>query len=284
MSKPKIMGLFRPWSDFLEAAGRTSEIVVDAHVSCGRQEDDEQVVSSTTSTTVTSTVETSDDGNVLDERTTASTSLTDFRTQGSESFDDVVTGTMPSFKDEKKAIISFQALVESARLDSRVFHVPQEPTSRSPVSHVISTRDSNEFNGSSDIISSNYLATREIREFPPKSGNCAIVGTYGAMTVTNSDVMEPWIVSPERISDISRVHPGVYSGIHPGFQSGIYPGIFPLNIYNHSMEEAMQMVHRQDAVAKEMKKMRPKKHNCPHCSMAFSNGGQLTGHIRIHTG
>ncbi|XP_018400045.1 PREDICTED: zinc finger protein 570-like [Cyphomyrmex costatus] len=50
------------------------------------------------------------------------------------------------------------------------------------------------------------------------------------------------------------------------------------------MEEAMQMVHQQDVVAKEMKKMRPKKHNCPHCSMAFSNGGQLTGHIRIHTG
>ncbi|XP_018358783.1 PREDICTED: zinc finger protein 449-like [Trachymyrmex cornetzi] len=50
------------------------------------------------------------------------------------------------------------------------------------------------------------------------------------------------------------------------------------------MEEAVQMVHRQDVVAKEIKKMRPKKHNCPHCSMAFSNGGQLTGHIRIHTG
>lgn len=32
------------------------------------------------------------------------------------------------------------------------------------------------------------------------------------------------------------------------------------------------------------KKQRPKKFQCPHCQVSFSNNGQLKGHIRIHTG
>ncbi|XP_065351722.1 Krueppel-like factor 16 [Cloeon dipterum] len=32
------------------------------------------------------------------------------------------------------------------------------------------------------------------------------------------------------------------------------------------------------------RKQRPKKYRCPHCNVAFSNNGQLRGHIRIHTG
>ncbi|KOX80124.1 Transcription factor Sp1 [Melipona quadrifasciata] len=33
-----------------------------------------------------------------------------------------------------------------------------------------------------------------------------------------------------------------------------------------------------------MKKQRPKKFRCEHCDVAFSNNGQLKGHVRIHTG
>ncbi|KAH9417864.1 hypothetical protein DERP_013124 [Dermatophagoides pteronyssinus] len=33
-----------------------------------------------------------------------------------------------------------------------------------------------------------------------------------------------------------------------------------------------------------MKKQRPKRFQCPHCQVSFSNNGQLKGHIRIHTG
>ncbi|UXI19561.1 hypothetical protein NH340_JMT05504 [Sarcoptes scabiei] len=32
------------------------------------------------------------------------------------------------------------------------------------------------------------------------------------------------------------------------------------------------------------KKQRPKRFQCPHCQVSFSNNGQLKGHIRIHTG
>lgn len=31
-------------------------------------------------------------------------------------------------------------------------------------------------------------------------------------------------------------------------------------------------------------KVRPKKYRCPYCHVAFSNNGQLKGHVRIHTG
>ncbi|XP_011871199.1 PREDICTED: zinc finger protein 236 [Vollenhovia emeryi] len=277
MSKPKTVGLFQPWKD-KETTNKASETVDSAllNVSYGRQEDDEQVVSSTTSTTLTDTVDTSvdtsddHDGNVVDEGRAAPTSLIGFhrtRIRGSASFDNVATGTVPSLTDEDEALVG---VVQDARRNSRAFHAQASVDSTVAAIPMRGV----EVNASSGVISPNYLST--LRDFRPSEHFASIIAA-------NSDA-GPWFVSPERIPDISRIHPSVYAGIHPGFQSGIYPGIFPLNLYNHSMEEAVQMVHRQDAVAKEMKKMRPKKHNCPHCSMAFSNGGQLTGHIRIHTG
>ena len=282
MSKPKTIGLFRPWND-LETTNETSGITSTIDnalysMPCSRQEDDEQVVSSTTSTTLTNTTETSDDcdGNLLNQETATSTSLIGFhRIRGSKSLDKIATRTMPSLEDEDAST----GIVQSAKDNSRVFHPQQPLDSMTPISRVISTRDSD--NATSDVILPNYLSA--LRELRPSEDFTSVIGTY-SMTA-NSDVAGSWTTSSEsRLPDVLRIHPGVYSGIHSGFQSGIYPGILPLNLYNHSMEEAVQMVHRQDVVAKEMKKMRPKKHNCPHCSMAFSNGGQLTGHIRIHTG
>ncbi|XP_011165460.2 zinc finger protein 287 [Solenopsis invicta] len=277
MSKPKTTGLFRPWND-LEINKASGIAIVDGalhNVSCSRQEDDEQVVSSTTSTTLTSIAETSDDcdGNFLNQetRTEASSSLIDYRRtriKGSESLDDVATRITPILENEDVSA----SHVQGARSNSRVFQ-PQQP-----VDSMIPIRDSDEFDGPSDANSSSYLST--LKEFRPSEDFASIIGAY-PMTIANLDVAGAWS-SESRIPDVSRIHS--YPGVQPGFQSGIYPGIFPLNLYNHSMEEAVQLVHRQDVVAKEMKKMRPKKHSCPHCSMAFSNGGQLTGHIRIHTG
>ncbi|XP_051158012.1 zinc finger protein 84-like [Leptopilina boulardi] len=51
-----------------------------------------------------------------------------------------------------------------------------------------------------------------------------------------------------------------------------------------SVEEAVKYIHEQDVAAKQMKKLRPKKFRCEHCNVAFSNNGQLKGHVRIHTG
>ncbi|XP_043266971.1 zinc finger protein mnm-2-like [Venturia canescens] len=58
----------------------------------------------------------------------------------------------------------------------------------------------------------------------------------------------------------------------------------PVGTYGTSMEEAVKYIHQQDVAAKQMKKLRPKKFRCVHCDVAFSNNGQLKGHIRIHTG
>ena len=38
------------------------------------------------------------------------------------------------------------------------------------------------------------------------------------------------------------------------------------------------------ASAHPSKKQRPKRFRCPHCQVAFSNNGQLKGHVRSHTG
>lgn len=52
------------------------------------------------------------------------------------------------------------------------------------------------------------------------------------------------------------------------------------------MEQEYVRVMTEEAQNKliNMRKQRPKKYKCPHCDVAFSNNGQLKGHIRIHTG
>ena len=52
------------------------------------------------------------------------------------------------------------------------------------------------------------------------------------------------------------------------------------------IEQEYLRVLSEDAKAKVLnaRKQRPKKFKCPHCDVAFSNNGQLKGHIRIHTG
>ncbi|XP_011505691.1 PREDICTED: zinc finger protein 286A-like [Ceratosolen solmsi marchali] len=51
-----------------------------------------------------------------------------------------------------------------------------------------------------------------------------------------------------------------------------------------SVQDAVNRLSHQDAVAKQIKKLRPKKFRCHYCNVAFSNNGQLKGHLRIHTG
>lgn len=60
-----------------------------------------------------------------------------------------------------------------------------------------------------------------------------------------------------------------------------YIGIDP-----YTIEQEYYRVLSEEAHAKltTAKKERPKKFKCPHCDVAFSNNGQLKGHIRIHTG
>ena len=47
---------------------------------------------------------------------------------------------------------------------------------------------------------------------------------------------------------------------------------------------AVRQVTIEEQRHRAMKKFRPKKFQCPSCRVAFSNNGQLKGHMRIHTG
>ncbi|XP_068990416.1 uncharacterized protein [Neodiprion pinetum] len=51
-----------------------------------------------------------------------------------------------------------------------------------------------------------------------------------------------------------------------------------------AIEEAARALQHHETLVKQSKKLRPMKFPCPHCNVAFSNNGQLKGHIRIHTG
>lgn len=79
--------------------------------------------------------------------------------------------------------------------------------------------------------------------------------------------------------------PAVGPAIFPPFADTMaYLGVDPYTL--SLMEQEYARVLAEEAAAKQMsaKKQRPKKFKCPHCDVAFSNNGQLKGHIRIHTG
>lgn len=68
--------------------------------------------------------------------------------------------------------------------------------------------------------------------------------------------------------------------LDPILMSGLSLGA-PLDPYWSNLALEYYKSHEQTMRAKHQ---RPKKFNCPHCNVAFSNNGQLKGHIRIHTG
>lgn len=291
MSELRTSGFFRPWH-IPETTNETSGIMtVDTlhDTSCNRQEDDDESVvssaTSTTSTTSSTTVEISKKYNdrLLNRDTADSTSLNVVRhrrrarrRRRSESSDDVATSTTLSLEGED--IVG--STVQDARNNSRAFRSQQPVNS---TASAVSARDPDVFNGSSDVSPLEYLSTFEFRR--PEAFASISDGTY---SMANSDIAGPSSAAnsmiPELYYAFTDFHSGIHPAIHPGIQSVVQPGILPSDFYNRSMEEAVQMVHRQDVVAKQMKKMRPKKFRCQYCDVAFSNNGQLKGHVRIHTG
>lgn len=291
MSELKTSSFFRPWHS-PEAGNEASGIVtVDntlRNTSCTTQDDDdddeESIVSSATSTSST-TVETSEkyDDRFLDQGTAVSTSSNVVRHArkrgGSESSDDVATSTTPSLEDDESNV---RQSAKKRKKKSRAFR--QQPVD----SKTLASQDSSEFLHSSGDPgdgkhSLECLSTFQLR---PPEGFASINDGVCPMAVVNSNIAGPSSATmiPELYYTFPDFHPGFHSGIHPAVQAGIHSGILSPGFYDRSMEEAVHMVHQQDAVAKQMKKMRPKKFRCQYCDVAFSNNGQLKGHVRIHTG
>ncbi|XP_023248440.1 uncharacterized protein LOC111644064 [Copidosoma floridanum] len=75
--------------------------------------------------------------------------------------------------------------------------------------------------------------------------------------------------------------------VYPAFAQ---PGIWdPLGlrleeaVYFNGIAAEVDRIHQQEFAAKQIKKTRPKNFNCNYCPAAFSNNGQLKGHLRTHT-
>uniref|UniRef100_A0A182FAM1 Uncharacterized protein n=1 Tax=Anopheles albimanus TaxID=7167 RepID=A0A182FAM1_ANOAL len=85
----------------------------------------------------------------------------------------------------------------------------------------------------------------------------------------------------QNLPELLPTHPAAIAGPPNGC-----PTIDPLAFTYDQMEQEYLRVLSEDAKAKLLasRKQRPKKFKCPHCDVAFSNNGQLKGHIRIHTG
>lgn len=63
-----------------------------------------------------------------------------------------------------------------------------------------------------------------------------------------------------------------------------YLGLDPYTLTLMEQEYIRVLAEENHHKQMSAKKQRPKKFKCPHCDVAFSNNGQLKGHIRIHTG
>ncbi|KAK0091447.1 hypothetical protein PV326_003220, partial [Microctonus aethiopoides] len=97
-------------------------------------------------------------------------------------------------------------------------------------------------------------------------------------TVNNSSYSSssPILLSP--ISPCSAFTPTIQYPIYSG-----YMGSLTANETSSYYDEIIR-INQQDVAAKQIKKLRPKKFPCGDCGAAFSNNGQLKGHMRIHTG
>lgn len=70
---------------------------------------------------------------------------------------------------------------------------------------------------------------------------------------------------------------------HMFYDSFHQPFMNPTPYCDQSLVDTSNM-NRQWRQLQQQKKQRPKRFQCPHCRVSFSNNGQLKGHIRIHTG
>lgn len=144
----------------------------------------------------------------------------------------------------------------------------------------------------------------------PMFRECYVKPNNALKTTTTTAITSPTFVNhvPQTKLDISPVSPHLQSQMPGYFPPAPFfgqappppppaaPTAFPdmmlppnlpfMGVDPFVMEQEYARVLAEEAQVKMMtaRKQRPKKFKCPHCNVAFSNNGQLKGHIRIHTG
>lgn len=149
----------------------------------------------------------------------------------------------------------------------------------------------------SDVLDSDNKQISDFERNPSKSPRISVISEYELQKPTNT------IVSQNNIHCDKIVDPIMYSttnsqglpmdaatfySTYPEFimpAGGVpYVGMDPFAISAMEQEYARVLAEEAQAKILSSRKQRPKKFKCPHCEVAFSNNGQLKGHIRIHTG
>ncbi|CAL4129419.1 unnamed protein product, partial [Meganyctiphanes norvegica] len=103
--------------------------------------------------------------------------------------------------------------------------------------------------------------------WPPVASALTVAGTDGIMASTGCH--QAARVSPAHSDNLPPVM--VPTGFPTAFQDPLIPFLDAL-VPVSEMERVMA------------RRPRPKRFSCPECDSAFSNKGQLKGHMRIHTG
>ncbi|XP_003747475.1 gastrula zinc finger protein XlCGF9.1-like [Galendromus occidentalis] len=90
-------------------------------------------------------------------------------------------------------------------------------------------------------------------------------------------------------SDLVRPKPVVSTGIVPPIlpaMTGYQSELLLSELWLAELDRSVMLAAGVEAASKLKKPavQRPKKFQCPHCDVCFSNNGQLKSHIRIHTG
>lgn len=124
------------------------------------------------------------------------------------------------------------------------------------------------------------ISEHELQKQMDKSAPCFSPKTAPCDRIENESVI--YCPSVPAMDAAAGLYPTYPDYIVPG--GSPYVGLDPFAI--GAMEQEYVRVLAEEAQAKILssRKQRPKKFKCPHCDVAFSNNGQLKGHIRIHTG
>jgi len=91
-------------------------------------------------------------------------------------------------------------------------------------------------------------------------------------------------MTPTDLSDFRHFSPS-FPGTNNLSNIFLYPNTIN-DLANLSKNElaVMGLLPLDTSSHNKVKRQRPKRFHCPHCQVAFSNNGQLKGHVRIHTG
>ncbi|CAG0884502.1 unnamed protein product [Cyprideis torosa] len=126
-----------------------------------------------------------------------------------------------------------------------------------------------------------------------RSSNDPTSSSPSASPPPTTSALNPFLQRPRRHPEASALGESAPPPLRFPFPQSLFPSAAMPSLNGLSVDELPRDVatlHRLGLLSNadiqriQAKRQRPKKFICPDCNAAFSNNGQLKGHIRIHTG